>query len=89
MAWWKRKSENTGNAKQNPIGSSDKFNNSLLDLQYAFPVQSFIRRLELPGFTNHDRNVAEAADNSQHQKNKGAPRRCLKSSIQINPHSLV
>ena len=35
------KNEETGNAthcKQNPVGSCDKINDALLDIQYAFPV---------------------------------------------------
>ena len=87
MGCKERKSQDRRHAKQNPIGSGDEINDSLLDIQSVFPVTLFIRRLEFPCFTNRDGNVSKAGDNSQHQKNKGTPRRCFKSAIQINPHS--
>ena len=41
-SWKNDKTGNAGYCKQNPVRSGDKTNDALLDIQYAFPVQSLM-----------------------------------------------
>ena len=74
-----RKSQDARNSEYNPVGSGDKSNDALLDVQYVLPA--LLRRSELPCFTNDDGNVSKAGNNPQNQEAKRTPRRCFKSAI--------